>query len=608
MTFTGMTLGGLRKRPLVGLAAAAVLTTAGLALPGPAQAALPTAAPAEDCAQPFPQGDVAKGQAVHGLTVTSGTTPEEFTGTVLGTVAQGISASTDLILMDLHSDTIDEAGIWEGMSGSPVYAENGQLIGAVSYTLTYGPSTVAGVTPFAAMQKYLPGGSTGSPAAKAPTKVKIGSAALTDRVAKAAGVSPTQAAEGMRRLPTPVAVSGISSQRLKALGKTKKPYLHRDFATGQIGSPASTSAAGVPAPGPESLVAGGNIAAALVYGDVTEAGVGTVTSVCNGGLVAFGHPFNSTGKARMALMTADATAILADSTGGSFKQANIGQVAGTIDQDRTPAIAGPLGAGPDVMKATATSSYGKTSRTGTSFSAAPDYNADAAAGEAINNNDSVLDAWYVSGGSLASYTVKGTDHGKPFSLAFGNRYADPFDISSATGYPIGDLVYALSQAPDVTLTSVNTTSEFNDISSTRKLASVEQKLGPKWVKVTGKRPITVKAGGRAVLRFTLTGGGKDPVHQRVTLDIPKRMKGTHGYLAATGGGSTYTDLADVSSVAEARKAIKESVRGDAVGVDLSLRGHGEKLAKSLRLSPGSRVVTGYKDIPFEVSKKVRKSS
>src|SRR3954454_7416981 len=41
------------------------------------------------------------------------------------------------------------------MSGSPVYAEDGRLIGAVSYGLAFGPSPVAGVTLAADMQQLL---------------------------------------------------------------------------------------------------------------------------------------------------------------------------------------------------------------------------------------------------------------------------------------------------------------------------------------------------------------------------------------------------------------------------------------------------------------------
>ena len=88
----------------------------------------------------------------------------------------GIAPDVDMVMMRLTSPEIDRVGgIWQGMSGSPVYAADGRLIGAVAYGLSWGPSPVAGVTPFADMDTYLaarqhrraPSRSAGSAAARA---------------------------------------------------------------------------------------------------------------------------------------------------------------------------------------------------------------------------------------------------------------------------------------------------------------------------------------------------------------------------------------------------------------------------------------------------------
>lgn len=140
-----------------GRALASLITVAGLgigaaaAVAGPAQSADPTG----DCAVAFPEADLAAGQDVTGLTVTHGTTPEGFTGEVLGVLDDGIAPDIDMIMVRLDSPEIERVGIWQGMSGSPVYAEDGRLIGAVSYGLAMGPSPVAGVTPFEKMDDYL---------------------------------------------------------------------------------------------------------------------------------------------------------------------------------------------------------------------------------------------------------------------------------------------------------------------------------------------------------------------------------------------------------------------------------------------------------------------
>ena len=93
-----------------------------------------------------PQDDLGPDQAVNGLTVSRGVDPEPFTGTIAGVLEDGIAPGVDMILAELSSTAIDRNGIWAGMSGSPVYADadQTQLVGAVSYTLNEGSTTLAG--------------------------------------------------------------------------------------------------------------------------------------------------------------------------------------------------------------------------------------------------------------------------------------------------------------------------------------------------------------------------------------------------------------------------------------------------------------------------------
>src|SRR3954452_16754641 len=135
-------------------------------VPGLVSAPAQSAAGSE-CPAAFPVGSLARGQAVTGLTVSKGTEPDGFTGQVIGVLKDGIMPGLDMIMVRLSSSEIDRVGIWAGMSGSPVYAEDGRLIGAVSYGLAFGPSPVAGVTPAADMQDMLSdNGPAPAPAAK----------------------------------------------------------------------------------------------------------------------------------------------------------------------------------------------------------------------------------------------------------------------------------------------------------------------------------------------------------------------------------------------------------------------------------------------------------
>jgi len=68
------------------LASAAV--TAGLCLAGTAAITTPSQAATGSCDTAFPVADLTSGQVVHGLTVSSGTTPSAFDGSVIGVLKE----------------------------------------------------------------------------------------------------------------------------------------------------------------------------------------------------------------------------------------------------------------------------------------------------------------------------------------------------------------------------------------------------------------------------------------------------------------------------------------------------------------------------------------
>src|SRR4051794_33649082 len=136
------------RRTVVAAASTAAFLSA--LAPAPAQSAA-----SSECPEAYPLDSLTRGQAVTGLTVSQGTEPDGFTGQVIGVLKDGIMPGLDMIMVRLSSSEIDRVGIWAGMSGSPVYAEDGRLIGAVSYGLAFGPSPVAGVTPAADMRQLL---------------------------------------------------------------------------------------------------------------------------------------------------------------------------------------------------------------------------------------------------------------------------------------------------------------------------------------------------------------------------------------------------------------------------------------------------------------------
>ena len=88
----------------------------------------------------------------------------------------------------------------------------------------------------------------------------------------------------------------------------------------------------------------------MSYGDINQAGVGTATSVCDGGVVGFGHPMTFFGKTTLSLHPADALYIQEDSVSAPYKVANLGDPAGTIAEDHLTGITGSDRRPPDVHR------------------------------------------------------------------------------------------------------------------------------------------------------------------------------------------------------------------------------------------------------------------
>jgi hypothetical protein len=183
---------------------------ASLTLLGGAASVVTTPASAEpgNCDTTFPMAgfDALVDQPVTTRTVVRGTEPQAFTGTVLGKIDGGIAPGVDMIMVDFSSmagDTaIDENGIWAGMSGSPVYTADGELLGAVAYGLAWGPSPIAGVTPYDSMDDYAPA----SPA----REVQVGASAAR-AIASESDVTRSQAQEGFAQLPMSMGFSPSSA-------------------------------------------------------------------------------------------------------------------------------------------------------------------------------------------------------------------------------------------------------------------------------------------------------------------------------------------------------------------------------------------------------------
>lgn len=570
-----------RGRTLVALTASIGLAAGVPALSG---GAAQSAEPAPDCAAPFPVAELVKDAPVHGLTVSEGTTPEPFTGEVVGVLENGIAPGLDMVVMDLTSTEIDRVGgIWAGMSGSPVYAADGRLIGAVAYGLAYGASPVAGITPFEDMDDYLDGDASG--------KVLVGPG-MARAIAAHSEVSARQAAQGFAQLPMALGVSGLSAHRLQQAADSDRDYLgQRDtYVTGRSTGPAS--------PDPSTVVAGGNLAAAISYGDVTAAGVGTATSVCDGRVVGFGHPMAFGGDTTLTLHPADALYVQEDKLGVPFKVANIGDPAGTITDDRQTGITGGFGALPPTSTITSTVSLGSRTREGTTYVNVPAAAAQMTFNEHLANHDRVVDG-IVGGSTYFDYTITGTDDGEPFEIGFSDQYQSRSDITFDSAFDVADLVWGLSSIEGVTVDDVTMRSEVSKDKSTYTITAVQQQRNGTWVTLGKGKPAIARVGQVLQLRAVLTGPS-GTVHTTYNFGVPKSAHDSRGYVSITGGNWMYSDAAFQPTVDKVAKKVAAQVRNDATRAQLQINGDRKEYLKSLVGPAVDKVVNGEKRVRVRI--------
>ena len=414
-----------RRRGLALLGAICALVVTGQA----------SAAPGE-CPTIKETSDLSAGMTGTGWTVSQGTTPEQFDVTVLGVLPNAIAPGRDMIIVETSSPAIDAVGgIWFGMSGSPVYV-GGELIGAVAFGLTFGPSPIAGLTPASELLKVHEYPTVSG--TSAVEKVRLPKS-LARTVARRTGVT-TQAASTLVRLKMPLSVSGVDDRGFKRLTTLARRHGAR------IMPYRGASANAVDPADPAEIVPGGNFAAALSYGDVTIGGVGTTSYVCDDRAIAFGHPLFAFGATSASASVANALTIVGDAIGGPFKLATIGGSVGILDQDRLAGIRTLLGTSPSLtpVSSSFTSLDTGRARDGQSDAVLDDVLPDVAFLHLLGNIDSVQDAIGAGSGQL-EWTVTGTDEaGAPWSLERQDVFASEFDLSVEASIAVANEIAALN--------------------------------------------------------------------------------------------------------------------------------------------------------------------
>lgn len=307
----------------------------------------------------MPVSEIRPGMVGLGRTVFAGTTRGEFRAQILGVLRRVMGPQRDLILARLDGGPLAQTGVIEGMSGSPVYID-GRLIGAVSYALgAFSKEPIAGITPIAEMtdavaQPAVRAAST-RPHLEFPVTPERLTAALREMYRRvqsfaerpddveALGLPRQTAAQlGVQLQPiaTPLVIGGFSGAAWDLL---QTAFRGAGFApvAGSLGMPGPAQAA-------ESLQPGDALGVSLVRGDYELGATGTVTHVDGARVYAFGHGFFNLGPTEFPMTRAHVYTLL-PSLMSSSKISALGDVIGTVEQDRATAIAGTLGPPPALI-------------------------------------------------------------------------------------------------------------------------------------------------------------------------------------------------------------------------------------------------------------------
>jgi hypothetical protein len=314
----------------------------------------------------MPLSEVKPGMVGVGRTVFQGTELRDFKVSIIGVLKNVLGPRRDLIIAKLEGGPLAETGVAAGMSGSPVYID-GRLIGAVGYSVgSFPKEAIAGITPIEEMKdatQSSPRRSAQQARLELPLTAETFATALRASYAHVLPAGPAgslqgiglsnaeaaQLASSLRPIATPLVMSGFGPEAFRLVSQMLGDAGFSPVLSGAGGGASAEALAAMNGP----LREGDAVGVALASGDLEMGATGTVTHIDGDRVYAFGHPFFNLGPAQLPLTRAYVHAML-PSLMSSFKITSMGEVIGTIQQDRATAIAGTLGKMPATIPMTIT--------------------------------------------------------------------------------------------------------------------------------------------------------------------------------------------------------------------------------------------------------------
>ncbi|MCX6610016.1 MAG: hypothetical protein NTW74_04090 [Acidobacteria bacterium] len=261
-------------------------------------------------------------------TVFRGQDPEEFPLRILG-VLQNSGPGQNLILARLLTARLEQTGVMQGMSGSPVYIE-GKLVGAIAFAFPFAKEPIAGIRPIEEMLQV-----ERSQAAIRAESIHLGSRELV------AGKAQSETNQASAVL-TPISFAGM----------TERTAQHFASQWRQLGFAVQQGASGSqPAGATSPLRPGDMISVQLIRGDMNSGADGTVTHIAGNQVYAFGHRFLGGGAVDFPFAKAEVITSMPN-LNMPFKISQSLKPVGTIFFDGEAAVKGELGRAPKLVPIT----------------------------------------------------------------------------------------------------------------------------------------------------------------------------------------------------------------------------------------------------------------
>lgn len=329
-----------------------VLLAGALAAAAPAQSV-----PDRSAANFFPLEELRPGMKATGYTVFAGREPEPFELEILGVLKGFPNPGQSAVLSRLLGERMNHTGVFQGMSGSPVYVGD-RLVGAVAFGYQFARDPIAGITPIRQMIDLFqtaPDGRNRSSSRVAGGSREIALAELVTDVNDRLGdellrrlptgeSSPTVPSTTLVPIATPLAVSGIAPEVLRRFA----PFFAALGFNPVAGIAGAAPVSDLKKADAATLKPGSTVVVPLIRGDYSVSAAGTVTWRDGQRIYAFGHPFLSLGLSDLPMHEGEVVTVLS-STASSFKLSYPTEMVGVVRGDRSTGIYGELGAAPRMI-------------------------------------------------------------------------------------------------------------------------------------------------------------------------------------------------------------------------------------------------------------------